>query len=78
MMRMVFFQKDAKLPQEGNRKNATHSENHRIADKGILSHIYDINFQFWAVLGTLGCKEKILMMAVFYVFMGKKILYRRH
>ena len=35
MMRMVFFQKDAKLPQEGNRKNATHSENHREGDRDI-------------------------------------------
>ena len=32
MMRMVFFQKDAKVPQEGNRKNATYSENHKSKD----------------------------------------------
>ena len=31
---------------------------HRVVDRGILSHISDMNFQFWAVLGRRGCREK--------------------
>ena len=26
---------------------------HRVVDRGILSHISNMNFQFWAVLGSL-------------------------
>mgnify|MGYP001194092638 CR=1 FL=1 len=31
---------------------------HRIVDRGILSHVSSMNFQFWAVLGSQGCREK--------------------
>ena len=32
--------------------------NHRVVDTGILSHIYNINFQLLAVLGSRGFREK--------------------
>ena len=34
------------------------SLNHRVVDRGILSHISNMNFQFLAVLGSPGCREK--------------------
>ena len=41
---------------------------HRVVDRGsILSHISNMNFQFWAVLG-------MLHLSFFYFFMGKKKL----
>ena len=54
---------------------------HRLVERGILSHISNMNFQFWsAVLGSWGCREKkiqtsksmLLLKTVLYVFMGKK------
>ena len=32
---------------------------HRVLDRGILSHIYNVSFQFRAVLGSQGCREKL-------------------
>ena len=57
----------------------THSyprRSHRVVDRDILSHISNMNFQFWAVLGSRGCREKkiqtaismILLRAVFFMF----------
>ena len=55
MMRMVFFQKDAKLPQEGNRKNATYSENHKSKDgEKFLRHIF-LFIQFYLLFLWLFC-----------------------
>ena len=55
MMRMVFFQKDAKLPQEGNRKNATYSENHKSKDgEKFLRHIF-LFIQFYLLFFWLFC-----------------------
>ena len=56
--------------------------NHRVVDRGILSHIYYINFQLLAVLGSRGFREKkdqtaitmLLLRAVFSVFMGTNIV----
>ena len=30
---------------------------HRIVDRGVLSHISNMNFQFWAVWGSWGCRD---------------------
>ena len=27
-------------------------------ERGILIHIFNMNFQFWAVLGSEGCRER--------------------
>ena len=32
-------------------------ETHRVVDRGILSHISNMTFQFWTVLGSVGCRE---------------------
>ena len=60
------------------------SEEHRVVDRGISSHISNIDFQLWAVLGCRGCREffffliplgMLLFSIIFlYVFMGKENL----
>ena len=56
---------------------------HRIVERGILSHISNMNLQFLAVVVSRSCRGKkvqtfiniLLLNAVsFYVFMGKKNL----
>ena len=51
------------------------TESHRV-DRGILSHISNINFQFWAVLGSRSCRGKkiqtvismLLLRTCFFMF----------
>ena len=53
---------------------------HRLVDRGILSHISIMNFQFRAVWGSRGCREKkiktaksmLLLRAILICFQGQK------
>ena len=37
-----------------------------IVDRGIVSHISNMNIQFWASLGSRGCREKFQTLQICY------------
>ena len=47
-------------------------EDHRVVDRGILSHIYNMNIQFLAALGSRGCREKKIQTSISKLFLWAK------
>ena len=52
---------------------------HRLENKCVLRHIYNMNFHSWVVLGSQGCREKKIQTAIsmlllkFSMIFGQKI-----
>ena len=44
--------------------------NHRVVDRVILSHIFNMNFQFWAVLGSKSATFEGSFFDVLYIFLN--------
>ena len=53
-----------------------HRRTHRVVERGILSHISNMNFQFWAVLGSRDCRERKKIQTAISMLLLRTIFFK--